>query len=312
MKKIGILMNSIAEINFKKDSTLLLMSELQNQGKELYYIENLNLYFSNQTPMAVAQKIEVFMNENKWFDLEDPEKIELASLDLVLMRQDPPFDMNFINNTYVLEAAENKGLKVVNRPSSLRTFNEKLSILNYPSFITDTVVTSKKSLMEEFINIHKRVVLKPLGLMGGNGVQIVSTDNCSEVLNSMPFDNSEMLMLQKFIDDVYLGDRRILIINGNLPESVVLRKPPEGDFRGNLAIGGTASTETLNERDKEIASVISKDLLKQGIFIAGLDVVGGFLTEINITCPTCFRELLDQTGENLAASFVDQLEIIKI
>jgi len=312
MKKIGIVMNSIAEINFKKDSTLLLMSELQNQGKELYYIENLNLYFSNQMPMAVAQKIEVFMNENKWFDLEDPEKIELASLDLVLMRQDPPFDMNFINNTYVLEAAENKGLKVVNRPSSLRTFNEKLSILNYPSFITDTVVTSKKSLMEEFINIHKRVVLKPLGLMGGNGVQIVSTDNCSEVLNSMPFDNSEMLMLQKFIDDVYLGDRRILIINGNLPESVVLRKPPEGDFRGNLAIGGTASTETLNERDKEIASVISKDLLKQGIFIAGLDVVGGFLTEINITCPTCFRELLDQTGENLAASFVDQLEIIKI
>ena len=312
MKKIGIVMNSIAEINFQKDSTLLLMSELQNQGKELYYIENLNLYFSNQTPMAVAQKIEVFMNENKWFDLEDPEKIELASLDLVLMRQDPPFDMNFINNTYVLEAAENKGLKVVNRPSSLRTFNEKLSILNYPSFITDTVVTSKKSLMEEFINIHKRVVLKPLGLMGGNGVQIVSTDNCSEVLNSMPFDNSEMLMLQKFIDDVYLGDRRILIINGNLPESVVLRKPPEGDFRGNLAIGGTASTETLNERDKEIASVISKDLLKQGIFIAGLDVVGGFLTEINITCPTCFRELLDQTGENLAASFVDQLEIIKI
>ena len=312
MKKIGILMNSIAEINFKKDSTLLLMSELQNQGKELYYIENLNLYFSNQTPMAVAQKIEVFMNENKWFDLEDPEKIELASLDLVLMRQDPPFDMNFINNTYVLEAAENKGLKVVNRPSSLRTFNEKLSILNYPSFITDTVVTSKKSLMEEFINIHKRVVLKPLGLMGGNGVQIVSTDNCSEVLNSMPFDNSEMLMLQKFIDDVYLGDRRILIINGNLPESVVLRKPPEGDFRGNLAIGGTATTETLNERDKEIASVIGKDLLKQGIFIAGLDVVGGFLTEINITCPTCFRELLDQTGENLAASFVDQLEIIKI
>ena len=128
--------------------------------------------------------------------------------------------------------------------------------------------------------------------MGGNGVQIVNTDNCSEVLNNMPFDNSEMLMLQKFIDDVYLGDRRILIINGNLPESVVLRKPPEGDFRGNLAMSGTASTETLNERDKEIASVISKDLLKQGIFIAGLDVVGGFLTEINITCPTCFKRII--------------------
>ena len=312
MKKIGIVMNSIAEINFQKDSTLLLMSELQNQGKELYYIENLNLYFANQTPMAIAQKIEVFMNENKWFDLQDQEKIELASLDLVLMRQDPPFDMNFINNTYVLEAAENKGLKVVNRPSSLRKFNEKLSILNYPSFITDTLVTSNKSLMEEFINTHKKVVSKPLGLMGGEGVQIINTDNSSEALSNISSDNLEMLMLQKFIDEVYLGDRRILLINGNLPESVVLRKPPEGDFRGNLAIGGTASTEILNERDKEIASVIGKDLIEQGIFIAGLDVVGGFLTEINITCPTCFRELLDQTGENIAASFVDQLEIIKI
>lgn len=311
MKKIGIVMNSIAEINFQKDSTLLLMSELQNQGKELYYIENLNLYFANQTPMAIAQKIEVFMNENKWFDLQDQENIELTSLDLVLMRQDPPFDMNFINNTYVLEAAENKGLKVVNRPSSLRKFNEKLSILNYPSFITDTLVTSNKSLMEEFINTHKKVVSKPLGLMGGEGVQIINTDNSSEALSNISSDNLEMLMLQKFIDEVYLGDRRILLINGNLPESVVLRKPPEGDFRGNLAIGGTASTEILNERDKEIASVIGKDLIEQGIFIAGLDVVGGFLTEINITCPTCFRELLDQTGENLAKSFVDQLKIAK-
>ena len=311
MKKIGIVMNSIAEINFQKDSTLLLMSELQNQGKELYYIENLNLYFANQTPMAIAQKIEVFMNENKWFDLQDQEKIELTSLDLVLMRQDPPFDMNFINNTYVLEAAENKGLKVVNRPSSLRKFNEKLSILNYPSFITDTLVTSNKSLMEEFINTHKKVVSKPLGLMGGEGVQIINTDNSSEALSNISSDNLEMLMLQKFIDEVYLGDRRILLINGNLPESVVLRKPPEGDFRGNLAIGGTASTEILNERDKEIASVIGKDLIEQGIFIAGLDIVGGFLTEINITCPTCFRELLDQTGENLAKSFVDQLKIAK-
>ncbi len=311
MKKIGIVMNSIAEINFQKDSTLLLMSELQNQGKELYYIENLNLYFANQTPMAIAQKIEVFMNENKWFDLQDQEKIELTSLDLVLMRQDPPFDMNFINNTYVLEAAENKGLKVVNRPSSLRKFNEKLSILNYPSFITDTLVTSNKSLMEEFINTHKKVVSKPLGLMGGEGVQIINTDNSSEALSNISSDNLEMLMLQKFIDEVYLGDRRILLINGNLPESVVLRKPPEGDFRGNLAIGGTASTEILNERDKEIASVIGKDLIEQGIFIAGLDVVGGFLTEINITCPTCFRELLDQTGENLAKSFADQLKIAK-
>ena len=310
--KLGVVMDPIESINFKKDSTLAMMLEAQAREHQLFYMTPNSLYLNENGANALANTITVKNDPMGWFEFNEEKQIRLSELDVILMRQDPPFDMNFINNTYVLEAAENEGLKVVNRPSSLRTFNEKLSILNYPSFITDTLVTSKKSLMEEFINIHKKVVIKPLGLMGGDGVQIVNTDNCTEVLNSMPFDSSEMLMLQKFIDDVYLGDRRILIINGNLPESVVLRKPPEGDFRGNLAIGGTATTETLNERDKEIASVIGKDLLKQGIFIAGLDVVGGFLTEINITCPTCFRELLDQTGENLAKSFVDQLEIIKI
>ena len=164
MNKIGIVMDPISEINYKKDSTLLLMHELQNQGKELFYINKDDLFFSNQTPMAISQQVNVFMNEIKWFDLQPAKKIKLTSLDLILMRQDPPFDMNFINNTYVLEAAENQGLKVINKPSSLRTFNEKLSILNYPDLITDTIVTSNKALMEEFINSHKKIVMKPLGL----------------------------------------------------------------------------------------------------------------------------------------------------
>ena len=162
--------------------------------------------------------------------------------------------------------------------------------------------------MEEFINSHKKTVLKPLGLMGGDGIKIVTSENSSKVLEQTMAHSSEMMMLQKFIDDVYSGDRRILLINGNIPKSVVLRMPPDGDFRGNLAIGGTAKTEPLNERDIEIANSVKGDLLKQGIFIAGLDVVGGFLTEINITCPTCFRELFDQTDENLAKAFADQLD----
>lgn len=310
MNKIGIVMNPISEINFKKDSTLLLMHELQNQGKELFYINKDNLFFSNQTPMAVCQKVNVYMNENKWFDLQAIQKIKLNSLDLILMRQDPPFDMNFVNNTYVLEAAENKGLKVINKPSSLRTFNEKLSILNYPDLITDTIVTSNVNLMKEFVNAHKKIVLKPLGLMGGDGIKIVTLENSSEVLKQVTEKSSEMVMMQKFIDNVYSGDRRILLVNGNLPNSVVLRIPPEGDFRGNLAIGGTAKTEPLNTRDIEIANLVKDDLLKEGIYIAGLDIVGGFLTEINITCPTCFRELLDQTEENLAKVLIDQLSDI--
>ena len=268
MNKIGIVMNPISEINFKKDSTLLLMHELQNQGKELFYINKDDLFFSNQTPMAVCQKVNVYMNENKWFDLQAIQKIKLNSLDLILMRQDPPFDMNFVNNTYVLEAAENKGLKVINKPSSLRTFNEKLSILNYPDLITDTIVTSNVNLMEEFVNAHKKIVLKPLGLMGGDGIKIVTLENSSEVLKQVTEKSSEMVMMQKFIDNVYSGDRRILLVNGNLPNSVVLRIPPEGDFRGNLAIGGTAKTEPLNARDIEIANLVKDDLLKEGIYLS--------------------------------------------
>ena len=159
--------------------------------------------------------------------------------------------------------------------------------------------------------IHKKTVIKPLGLMGGNGVQKVTTENYQEILKNVSDNNQEMFMMQKFIDEVYSGDRRILVINGELPNSVVLRKPPEGDFRGNLAIGGEAFTEPLNRRDKEIVDSLRKDLIRERIYIAGLDVVGGFLTEINITCPTCFRELMDQTGENLAKIFVNQLKDIK-
>ena len=311
MFKVGVVMNPISEINYFKDSTLLLMIELQEQGHELFYIDHRNLFFSNHTPMALIQKVEVCMNQDKWFSLNEEEKISLDTLDIVLMRQDPPFDMNFINNTYVLESAEKNGLAVVNSPSSLRTYNEKLSILNYPKLITDTLVTANRKLMEEFVMIHKKTVIKPLGLMGGNGVQKVTTENYQEILKNVFDDNQEMFMMQKFIDEVYSGDRRILVINGELPNSVVLRKPPEGDFRGNLAIGGEAFTEPLNGRDKEIVDSLRKDLIRERIYIAGLDVVGGFLTEINITCPTCFRELMDQTGENLAKIFVNQLKDIK-
>ena len=146
--------------------------------------------------------------------------------------------------------------------------------------------------------------------MGGNGVQKVTTENYQEILKKVSDNNQELFMMQKFIDDVYSGDRRILVINGEPPNSVVLRKPPEGDFRGNLAIGGEAFTEPLNDRDKEIVDSLRKDLIRKRIYIAGLDVVGGFLTEINITCPTCFRELMDQTGENLAKIFVNQLKAV--
>ena len=217
------------------------------------------------------------------------------------MRQDPPFNMDYINNTYVLDSAEKDGVKVYNKPSSLRNFNEKISILEYPEFCTETIISSDKKLIFNFIDKYKDVVSKPLNLMGGQGIEKLnfSMNDLSDKLKKSTKNFKEKIMVQKFIERVYEGDKRILVINGRPSEYAVVRTPAMGEFKGNLAAGGIASIEKLNKIELAIASKIAPKLMERGILIAGLDIVGDFLTEINITCPTCFRELLDKKGINL-------------
>ena len=241
------------------------------------------------------------MDPRSWFSLDVANKIFLKDLDVIFMRQDPPFNMDYINNTYVLDSAEKDGVKVYNKPSSLRNFNEKISILEYPEFCTETIISSDKKLIFNFIDKYKDVVSKPLNLMGGQGIEKLnfSMNDLSDKLKKSTKNFKEKIMVQKFIERVYEGDKRILVINGRPSEYAVVRTPAMGEFKGNLAAGGIASIEKLNKIELDIASKIAPKLKERGILIAGLDIVGDFLTEINITCPTCFRELLDKKGINL-------------
>ena len=310
--KIAVVMDSIAEINFKKDSTLLLINEAQLRNHEVFYIEPKNLFFLGKEPCALCSKISVKMDSNKWFFLEEENQIYLKDLDVIFMRQDPPFDMEYINNTYVLEAAEKEGVKIFNKPSSLRSFNEKISILEFSEFCTETIVTSDKKIILKFIKKYKEVVSKPLNLMGGQGIEKLNLDqdDLAERLTKSTKNFTEKIMVQKFIEKVYEGDKRILIINGEPSEYAVVRTPRQGEFRGNLAVGGKASIEKLTQIEFNIASSIAPKLIERGILIAGIDIVGEYLTEINITCPTCFRELLDQKGINLMHKVFDYIESI--
>lgn len=311
--KIAVVMDPISEIKYKKDSTLLLLNEAQKRNHQLFYIEPQDLFLKGDVPSAICSDISVKMNSQDWFALKNEREIALKDMDAILMRQDPPFDMEYVVNTYILEAAEKEGVHIINKPSTLRSFNEKISILEYLEFCTETLVSCNKNVITNFIEKNKKVVMKPLNLMGGQGViKLDSKDKTlQENISNATNNHKEKVMIQAFIDKVYEGDRRILIIKGTPSEFAVVRTPSDGEFRGNLAAGGIATTEILNDRDKVIAKSLSPDLIKRGVSIAGIDIVGGYLTEINITCPTCFRELQDQQGINLASNFFDYVESLK-
>ncbi len=307
--KLAFVMDPISKISYKKDSTLAMMIEAQQAEHEIYYVEPNDLYFDMEIPSCITSSISVQYKESGWFQKDTPFVTGLDFFDVILMRQDPPFDMNYVNNTYILEAALNLGVKVFNNPAALRDDNEKLSILRYPNLITQTIVSSSKSIIEKFINNHNEVVIKPLGLMGGQGIERtkLGDKNLDNLLNKIR-EKQEKMMIQKFIPEVFEGDKRVLLIDGEDCGFAVSRIPQGDDFRGNLAAGGKAEVVELNERDKEIIQSIKPDLEKKGIMIAGIDILGNYLTEINITSPTCFRELMDIKEINLAKKLIEKIE----
>ena len=264
--KLAFVMDPISKISYKKDSTLAMMIEAQRSEHEIYYVEPNDLYFDMEIPSCITSSISVQYKESGWFQKDTPFVTGLDFFDVILMRQDPPFDMNYVNNTYILEAALNLGVKVFNNPAALRDDNEKLSILRYPNLITQTIVSSSKSIIEKFINNHNEVVIKPLGLMGGQGIERIKLGdkNLDNLLNKIS-EKQEKMMIQKFIPEVFEGDKRVLLIDGEDCGFAVSRIPQGDDFRGNLAAGGKAEVVELNERDKEIIQSIKPDLEKKGI-----------------------------------------------
>ncbi len=310
---IGILMDPIELIKPYKDSSLAMMLAAQKKGWNLYYFQQHNLYLDKQAIQIDAQKITVFDDTQHWFELTEQETLNASQLDVVLMRKDPPFDMEYIYSTYLLEMLEQQDCLIVNKPSSLRDANEKLFTARFPQCCTDMLVSRQTNKLREFITRHQDVILKPLDGMGGQSIFRVSPSdaNLSVILETMLNNDQHTIMAQKFIPEITQGDKRILMINGTAVPYTLARIPAEGETRGNLAAGGSGVAMPITEREQWIADQVGPTLKEMGILFAGLDVIGDYLTEINVTSPTCIREIDAQFNLDIATQLMNCIAELK-
>lgn len=308
--KLGILMDPIESINTTKDSSFAMLLAAQKRGWPLYYMQQSDIYMLGATAMAKAQCIKVTDNHENWYTSQAAEDIELASLDVILMRKDPPFDIEYITSTYILEMAEREGSQIVNRPASLRDANEKMFITHFPQCCTPMMVTCSASLVRQFIHEQKDVIVKPLDGMGGESIFRLTPEdpNISVILETITQHGHKTIMAQRFIPEITEGDKRILLVNGEPVPYALARIPAQGETRGNLAAGGSGIGIELTERDHWICQQVGPKLREMGILFAGIDVIGDYLTEINITSPTCIRELDKQFNLDIAGQLMDCIE----
>ena len=308
--KLGMVMDPIGSIDFKKDSSLQILLEAQSRGHDIYYMEPSSLFLKDSGAFALAQSVFVKDNSEGWYELSETSEIKLSSLDMILMRQDPPFNTNYIYNTYVLEEAERNGVVVINKPSSLRDCNEKVFATQFPQCCTPFLVTSNYKLIKEFIETHLDTVIKPLDGMGGSSVFRVKRHdlNINVILETITNYAVTKVMVQKYIPDIKEGDKRILLVDGHPMQAAIARVPAEGEFRGNLAAGAKAVVKSLTTKDKWICDQIKPHLERLGLVLVGLDIIGEYLTEINITSPTCFKEYKNLCDIDVAYKLLDSLE----
>lgn len=292
--KLAVVMDPIASINFKKDTTLALLLAAQRRGWELLYMEQEGLYFSEGRPMGVMRPLEVRADPASWFSLGDSSRRPLTEVDVVLMRKDPPFDNEYVYSTYILEEAERKGTLIVNKPQSLRDCNEKFFATHFPQCAPPTLVSRDRALLKEFYLKHKDVIFKPLDGMGGSSIFRVrqGDPNVSVILETLTDHGRRQTMAQFYIPEIVeQGDKRILMIDGQSVGYALARIPAPDETRGNLAAGAKAKGVELTERDRWICEEVGPVLRAKGLLFAGLDVIGDYLTEINVTSPTCVREI---------------------
>ena len=307
--KLGVVMDPIADINFKKDTTLALMNAAQQQGCELFYMEQKDLYIREGQAMAQMATLQVFMDPEHWFDLGEPESRPLADLDIILMRKDPPFDSEFVYSTYILELAQEAGVLVANHPRSLRDCNEKVFATRFSHLMSPTMVTRRADLLKAFHREHGDVIFKPLDGMGGSSIFRLKHDdpNVSVIIETLTAHGSQQIMAQKYIPAITDGDKRILMINGEPVPYCLARIPASGETRGNLAAGGRGETRPLTDADRRIAEEVGPELRRRGLYFVGLDVIGDRLTEINVTSPTCVREISRDSGIDVAGQLISTL-----
>ena len=308
--KIGIVMDPIDNLSYNKDSSLAMLWAAQDKGWEIWYMEQQHLYIDNGVAMAQMSPLTVARDPQHWFQRSGYQNLPLASLNIILMRKDPPFNNEFMYSTHILEMAEKLGTLVVNPPQKLRDCNEKLFATQFPQCCPEVLVSRDSKQLKAFHALHKDVIFKPLDGMGGTSIFRVQEDgvNLGVILETVTKYNTEMIMAQKFIADISIGDKRILMIDGVPVPYALARIPTNGETRGNLAVGGRAEGRELSERDRWICSQIGPYLKEQGLLFVGLDVIGDYLTEINVTSPTCIRELNDQYGLDIAGDLINAIE----
>ena len=311
--RIGVVMDPIAKIKPWKDSTFAMMLEAQRRGWSLYYMEPGDLYVRDGRSFAATRAVTVTDNNDDWYRLADAVNQDLADFDIILMRQDPPFNTEYIYATYLLEKAEREGVLVVNRPGSVRDSNEKLFATDFPQCCAPTLVSSQAGLLRDFVREFDDTVMKPLDGMGGSNIFRVRKDspNISVVIEVLTQHGKTPIMAQRFVPEIKDGDKRILMINGEPVPYALARIPKEGELRGNLAAGGTGQGRELTDRDRWICEQVGPTLKRKGLYFVGLDVIGDYLTEINVTSPTCIRELDAIFDINIAGQLFDALLAVR-
>jgi len=308
--KLAFIADPLDSFKIYKDSTYAMMVEAAKRGHELYFALQEGLMWKDGRVVAEHTPLSLTGNEESWYRTGPARQSPLAEFDTVLMRKDPPFDAEYLAGTWLLELAQNEGARVFNHPRALRDHSEKLAIAEFPQFAAPTLVTRLETELQEFIDANGDVVLKPLDAMGGHSVfRVTDRDpNRNVIIETLTDYGARSIMAQRYIPEIRDGDKRILLIAGKPVPHCLARIPKPGETRGNLAAGGTGVARPLSKRDLEIAEALGPRLAARGLLLVGLDVIGDWLTEINVTSPTCFREISDQTGFNVAGMFLDALE----
>lgn len=308
--KFLIVMDDIRTINYKKDSSLAMMWAILARGHTLNYCQIQDLWLKNGELHIDSQPLNVFQNPDKFYELGEKISQKATDFDVILMRKDPPFDMPFLYSLYLLEYAKRAGVKVINDPTHVQNCNEKLFATQFPHLMTPTTVSNKQAHIRAFIKEHKDVIVKPLDGMGGMGIFRLTADspNIGATLEMLTQLERLPVMAQKFIPEIKKGDKRILIVGGKPVDYCLARIPAEGETRGNLASGGQGVAMALSDSERKLAESVAPTLLQKGLLFVGLDVIGNYITEINVTSPTCVREIDDQCGTQIAVDFIQVIE----
>jgi glutathione synthase len=312
MMRIAFLLDPLDSVKTYKDSSFAMMREAATRGHALSVFHQEDLFSRDGRVLARTCALEIVGDDADWYRLSEAREVALSEFSVVMMRKDPPFDMEYVYSTYLLELAEMQGARIVNRPRAIRDFNEKLAIARFAQFTAPTLVSRDQVRIRAFLAEQERIVVKPLDGMGGDSVFRLSVGdpNISVILETLTQHGQRTIMAQRFIPDIAKGDKRVLVIDGRPVPFALARIPQPGESRGNLAAGGTGVAQPLSPRDREIAETLGPQLKAQGLLLVGLDVIGDFLTEVNVTSPTCMREISDQTGFNVAAMMIDALEAL--